>query len=220
MASGSTTGSNGDPGADKKGLNFLGTAMVLDMYADTSFRRGVFVDKGMFVSQSQGGSQRPALTVDGTSAANSRAITATGSVDITGSLTLNGHQLFSPSYGSFTGSAVSSGVLTTYNQEFASGVEIVSSSFVRVTQNGIYQVSAQASFDADGASDNIGIDLRKNGTLIPLTTMNDYLSAGAALSGVSTTALVQLNAFEYVEVGINPSDDGFLGARVSIVRIA
>jgi hypothetical protein len=50
--------------------------------------------------------------------------------------------------------------------------------------------------------------------------MNDYLSAGAELTGVSTTALVQLNAFEYVEVGINPADDGFLGARVSIVRIA
>jgi hypothetical protein len=90
MVSGSTTGSEGDMGADKKGLNFLGTAMVLDMYADTSFRRGVYVDKGMFVSQSQGGTQRPALTVDGTSAANSRAIVATGSVDITGSLTVNG----------------------------------------------------------------------------------------------------------------------------------
>jgi hypothetical protein len=194
--------------------------MILDMYADTSFRSKVYVDKGMFVSQSVPGSQKAALTVDGTSAANNRAITATGSVDITGSLTLNGSSLFAPAYGSYTGSSISSGVLTTYNQEFASGVEIVSSSFVRVLQNGIYQVSAQANFDSAGSSDNVGIDLRKNGTIIPATQMNEYFSAGAAFGGISTTALVQLNAFEYIQVGINPADDGLSSARVSIVRIA
>ena len=220
MVSGSTTGSAGDPGADKKGLDYLGTSMILDMYADTSFRSKVYVDKGMFVSQSVPGSQKAALTVDGTSAANNRAITATGSVDITGSLTLNGSSLFAPAYGSYTGSGISSGVLTTYNQEFASGVEIVSSSFVRVLQNGIYQVSAQANFDSAGSSDNVGIDLRKNGTIIPATQMNEYFSAGAAFGGISTTALVQLNAFEYIQVGINPADDGLSSARVSIVRIA
>ena len=88
MVSGSTTGSAGDPGADKLGLNFLGTSMFLDMSADTSFRRGVYVDKGMFVSQSQGGSQRPALTVDGTNANGNRALVVTGSVDINGTTTL------------------------------------------------------------------------------------------------------------------------------------
>jgi hypothetical protein len=87
MVSGSTTGS-GQPGQDKLGLNYLGTSMILDMNADTSFRRGVYVDKGMFVSQSQGGTQRPALTVDGTNASNSRALVVTGSVDINGTTTL------------------------------------------------------------------------------------------------------------------------------------
>ena len=94
MVSGSTTGSAGDPGLDKKGLDFLGTAMILDMNADTSFRRRVYVDRGMFVSQSVGGSQTAALTVDGTSANGSRAINATGSVAITGSLNLNGQTTF------------------------------------------------------------------------------------------------------------------------------
>ncbi len=87
MVSGSTTGSAGDPGLDKKGLDYLGTAMILDMNADTSFRRAVYVDKGMFVSQSTGGGH-PALIVDGTNAASGKGIIVTGSVSITNVMNL------------------------------------------------------------------------------------------------------------------------------------
>jgi hypothetical protein len=87
MASGSNTGSAGDPGTDKLGLNYLGTSMILDMFADTAFRRKVYVDKGMYVSQSVGGGIPP-LIVNGSNAASSKAVEITGSVDIDGTTTL------------------------------------------------------------------------------------------------------------------------------------
>jgi hypothetical protein len=93
MSSGSTiTGSGG--GANKVGLDFLETAMIMDIKADTSFNRRVYVDKGMYVSQSVGGAATPALTVNGTNAASNLAIVATGSCVITGSLNLNGQTTF------------------------------------------------------------------------------------------------------------------------------
>jgi hypothetical protein len=92
MSSGSTiTGSGG--GANKVGLDYLETAMIMDFKADTAFNRKVYVDKGMYVSQSVGGG-KPALIVNGTNAASNLAIVATGSVNITGSLTLNGQTGF------------------------------------------------------------------------------------------------------------------------------
>ena len=118
MVSGSNTGSAGDPGATKKGLDFLGTAMILDMNADTSFRSKVYVDQGMFVSQSAGGSQTPALTVDGTSAANNRAIVATGSVAITGSLRVNGSNVAIVGSNTFTqNQIVSASIYIAPNQD-------------------------------------------------------------------------------------------------------
>ena len=92
MSSGSTiTGSGG--GANKVGLDYLGTCMIMDFKADTSFNRSVYVDKGMYVSQSVGGGN-PALIVNGASAGNNTAIAATGSVRITGSLSVNGQTTF------------------------------------------------------------------------------------------------------------------------------
>jgi hypothetical protein len=86
MVSGSTTGSGG-VGQDKLGLNYLGTSMILDMNADTSFRRAVYVDKGMYVSQSVGGGTTPAMIINGTNAGN-KALVVTGSVDVNGVTTL------------------------------------------------------------------------------------------------------------------------------------
>lgn len=101
MSSGSTiTGSGG--GATKVGLDYLETAMIMDFKADTAFNRKVYVDKGMYVSQSVGGSPTPALIVNGTNAASSKAIVATGSVDITGSLTVNGSNLATLGSNTFT----------------------------------------------------------------------------------------------------------------------
>jgi hypothetical protein len=92
LMSGSTiTGSGG--GANKVGLDYLGTAMIMDFRADTAYNRSVYVDKGMYVSQSVGGG-KPALIVNGNNAASSNAIIATGSVTITGSLNLNGQNTF------------------------------------------------------------------------------------------------------------------------------
>jgi len=218
MMSGSTiTGSGG--GADKVGLDYLGTAMIMDFRADTSFKRKVYVDKGMYLSQSVGGGI-PALIVNGTSAASSKAIVATGSVNVTGSINLNGTDLFLPRYGSFTATAISSsGYLSSYSQEFAIGVEITSGSRLNVTESGYYQVSAQVNFDSTGSSDDANIYLAKNGTGIGSTRISTRLQNSSVFEGVNTTALVQLNANEYIEVGaVAPATID--GARVSIVRIA
>jgi hypothetical protein len=220
MASGSTTGSGG-VGQDKLGLDYLGTSMILDMNADTSFRRKVYVDKGMYVSQSQGGST-PALIVNGTNAGNS-AIQATGSVNITGSLTLNGNSVGSIGYGSLTATAISSsGKLTSYSLDLSSGVEVVSGSRVRVTQNGTYQVSSQINWDSGGSNNDVSMELLKNGTGIAATKNSIWFSASDQFGGTSTSAIVQLNANEYIEIGVSNGtatiDNN--NARVSIVKIA
>jgi hypothetical protein len=222
MVSGSTTGSNGDPGADKKGLNFLETAMVLDMYADTSFRRGVFVNNGMFVSQSQGGSQRPALTVDGTSAANNRAITATGSVSITGSLTVNGTAVGAVGYGSYYTTTTNSGsVLTFLTQESSVGFENVSGSFIRTTQSGMFLVTANVSINNASSFGASEINLKKNGSTIVATTAPVYTSNSNETNMCTTTAIVSMNVNDYIEVGtVFGGGDTATAGRISITKIA
>jgi hypothetical protein len=168
MVSGSTTGS-GQPGQDKLGLDYLGTSMILDMNADTSFRRKVYVDKGMFVSQSQGGGVT-ALTVDGTSAASSRALVVTGSVDITGSLTLNGNQITSLAAGAFfstqtqSGSSAVSQSMTFNNTSVNEGVSVNSNTQLTVTNSGTYNIQFSAQLLADTGADTIYIWLKKNGS--------------------------------------------------------
>jgi hypothetical protein len=89
MVSASYSSSVG-PGTPVPGLDVLGTAMFLDMKARTTFEQKVYMDKGLYVSQSGGGSTA-ALTIN-TNGGN--ALSATGSVKITGSLEVNGQQSF------------------------------------------------------------------------------------------------------------------------------
>ena len=221
MVSGSTTGSGGG-GEDKKGLNYLGTAMILDNYADASFRRKVYVDQGMFVSQSVGGSQIAALTVDGTSAVNNRAITATGSVSITGSLSLNGTALGTVGYGSYYTTTTNSGsVLTFLTQESAVGFENVSGSYIRTTQSGVFQVTANINVDNGGTLGSTEVSVKKNGSTITATASSIWFTNANNIGGGTTTAIVSMNANDYIEVGLSlNTNDTVTAGRVSITKIA
>jgi hypothetical protein len=219
MASGSTTGS-GEAGQDKKGLNYLGTSMILDMYADTSFRRKVYVEGGMYVSGAAGGST-PALIIDGSSVGN-RAIQATGSVDITGSLTVNGTTVGAVGYGSYYTTTTNSGsVLTFLTQESAVGFENVSGSFMRTTQSGMFLVTANVDIDNAASTGTSEISLKKNGSTITGTTFTAWFANTSAKGGATSTAIVQLNQNDYIEVGLGlGTSDTVTAGRVSITKIA
>ena len=72
------------------GLDVLESAMCLDFKAPSTFESKVYIDKGLYVSQSSGGGT-PALILNGSVGS---ALLATGSVTITGSLNLNGQTGF------------------------------------------------------------------------------------------------------------------------------
>ena len=169
MSSGSTiTGSGG--GANKVGLDYLGTCMIMDFKADTSFNRSVYVDKGMYVSQSVGGG-KPALIVNGASAGNNTAIAATGSVIITGSLQINGTTIIpSLAAGAFyssqtqSGSAAVSQSMTFNNTSINENVNVNSNTQLTVTNSGTYNIQFSAQLLADTGADTIYIWLKKNGS--------------------------------------------------------
>jgi hypothetical protein len=89
MISASFTGSIGGGGAIP-GLDYLKNGEILQINRGTTFDKNVYIQQGLYVSQSMGGST-PALTLNGSGATN--ALVATGSCVITGSLTLNGSQV-------------------------------------------------------------------------------------------------------------------------------
>ena len=184
MVSGSNTGSASDPAANKRGLDYLGTSMVLDMRADTTFNRSVYIDQGMFVSQSVGGSSKAALTVDGTNANASRALVVTGSVDINGTTTIqsgssffaNGNKQFN--VGAFQSNVTQSGsanVSQSMNFEvtdISSGVSIVSNSRITLANRGTYNIQFSTQAIATGGADNLYIWLKKNGSNVAASAGN------------------------------------------------
>ena len=102
MISASYTGSI-DGGSAIPGLDYLKNGEIVQFQRGTTFDKNVYIQQGLYVSQSGGGGI-PALTLNGVSAT---ALLATGSCTITGSLTLNGQTTFaSLSNNTFTGNQI------------------------------------------------------------------------------------------------------------------
>jgi hypothetical protein len=101
MVSASYSSSVG-PGTEIPGLDVLGAALFLDMKAPSTFKQKVYLDRGLYVSASAGTSG-PALTINTN---GGTALTATGSVKITGSLELNGNNLATTSTNTFGGDQI------------------------------------------------------------------------------------------------------------------
>jgi len=221
MSSGSTiTGSGG--GANKVGLDYLETAMIMDFKADTAFNRKVYVDKGMYVSQSVGGG-KPALIVNGTNAASSKAIVATGSVDITGSLSVSntasfnapvvinnnsdlylyGHKQFN--VGAFqsnitqSGSAAVSQSMQFETTDLSYGVTMVSNSRITLANAGIYNIQFSTQLLADTGADNVWIWLKKNGTNLQATAGHVVLANNDELI-TSWNYVIDAAANDYYEL--------------------
>jgi hypothetical protein len=90
MVSASFTGSI-DGGSAIPGLDYLKNGEILQINRGTTFDKNVYVQQGMYVSQSVGGGT-PALTLNGSG--GSGALISTGSVRITGSFEVNGQTTF------------------------------------------------------------------------------------------------------------------------------
>ena len=90
MVSASYTGSIGG-GSAIPGLDYLKDGQILQINRGTTFDKNVFIQQGLYVSQSIGG-PTPALTLNGTN--GSGALIASGSVKITGSFEVNGQTTF------------------------------------------------------------------------------------------------------------------------------
>ena len=104
MVSASYTGSISGPGTAIPGLDYLKDGQILQLNRGTTFDKNVYIQQGLYVSQSVGGGT-PALTLNGTN--GSGALVASGSVKITGSFEVNGQTTFA-SLGSntFTGNQI------------------------------------------------------------------------------------------------------------------
>jgi len=90
MVSASYTGSI-SAGTPIPGFDYLKNGQILQFNRGTTFDKNVYIQQGLYVSQSVGGAT-PALTLNGTN--GSGALIASGSVTITGSLNLNGQTTF------------------------------------------------------------------------------------------------------------------------------
>jgi hypothetical protein len=93
------------PGTEIPGLDVLGTAMVVDMKARTTFEQKVYMNRGLYISASAGTNTGLTINTNG-----GNAITATGSVIITGSLSVNGQTTFASLEGNtFTNTQIVTG---------------------------------------------------------------------------------------------------------------
>jgi len=120
LMSGSTINGSG-PGATKVGLPYLQTAQCMYFNADTSFARKVYINNGLMVSASNG-SNTASVIINASVAGGQKALEVTGSVSITGSLSVNGQSSFATTgANTFTGNQIVSGSITIAN---ASGQQL------------------------------------------------------------------------------------------------
>jgi hypothetical protein len=158
-----------DGGTQIKGgdilANSAGGLELVYNYAYAGFAQKVYMDKGLYVSSSAGGTALTLNTNNGT------AMIATGSVKITGSLELNGSTITSLGAGAFnstntqTGTANVSQSMTFNNNDINNqGISVNSSTQLTVTKGGTYNIQFSAQLLADTGADTIWIWLKKNGT--------------------------------------------------------
>ena len=182
MISASYTGSIGGGGAIP-GLDYLKDGEILQINRGTTFDKNVYIQQGLYVSQSMGGAT-PAITINGGGATT--ALLVTGSVAITGSLTVNGNSVTSLGAGAFyssitqSGSAAVSQSMTFNNTDISEGVSVNSGTQLTVTNAGTYNIQFSAQVLADTGSDTIWIWLKKNGANVNNSTTKLVLANNAA----------------------------------------
>jgi len=209
MSSGSTIAGSG-PGADKKGLSYLQTAQIMDIFADTAFRRKVYINNGLMVSASNG-SNTSSVIINASVAGGQKALEVTGSVSITGSLSVNGTTIIpSLAAGAFystqtqSGSANVSQSMTFNNTDITEGVSVNNNSQLTVANAGTYNIQFSAQIDrvSGSGTDTVYIWLKKNGSVVSNSAGAITVSgaAAAAKAIASWNYVVNANTNDYFEL--------------------
>ena len=208
LMSGSTVNGTG-PGATKVGLKYLQTAQCMYFNADTSFARKVYINQGLMVSASAG-SNTASVIIDTANPGGGKALEVTGSVIITGSLSVNGSNIAALGAGAFSsivtqsGSANVSQSMQFTNTDVSQGVTLVSGSQLKVAAAGTYniQFSAQSDRTAGSGTDTLYIWLKKNGNNVSNTATAVTISGGvlAAKTVPAWNFVVTANANDYFEL--------------------
>ena len=195
-------------GTEIKGGNQLansaGGLELVYNYAYAGFAQKVYMDKGLYVSSSAGGTALTLNTNGGT------AMRATGSVIITGSLSVNGNAIVGLAAGAFystitqSGSANVSQSMTFNNTDITEGVSVNSNSQLTVTNAGTYniQFSAQVDRVSGSGTDTVYIWLKKNGNNVSNSATAVTIS-GAAAAAKTVPAwnwVVTASANDYFEL--------------------
>ena len=199
MISASFTGSIGGGGAIP-GLDYLKDGQILQINRGTTFDKNVYIQQGLYVSQSTGGIV-PALTLNGTGGTG--ALIASGSCTITGSLTVNGGalqlnggtltvngggldlngQTTFASLGSntFNGNQIVTGSVKITGSLELNGVNISSLSagafFSTITQSGSSAVSQSMTFNNTSVNEGVSVNSNTQLTVTNSGTYNIQFSA-------------------------------------------
>jgi hypothetical protein len=98
-------------------------------------------------------------------------------------------------------STASNSITFDYTDPDSSGVSIVSNSRITVSQAGVYNIQFSAQIDkTDSNDDSIEIWLSKNGSNIPYTNTELYITGNNAKFVAAWNFVIKLNASDYVEL--------------------
>lgn len=141
-------------------------------------------------------------------------VLVTGSVNVSGSIYLNGNKQFN--YGAFYDTTTQSGSINvsqsiTYNStDYSQGVSVTSGSRLTISNPGVYniQFSAQVDRVSGSGTDTIYIWLKKNGTNINNTATAVIVTGGAVASKVvpAWNFIVNASANDYYELAWQATD--------------
>jgi len=202
LNSGSTI--NGD--GSIKGLDYLNTAQVNQFVAPVTIDQKLYVQQGAYVSASAGGT---ALTIN---AGTNTSISATGSVNVSGSITIqsgsgdlyvHGHKQFN--YGAFqtnitkSGSASVSQSISFEITDTASGVSMVSGSRMTFANAGVYSTTFSAQVECSAGADTAWIWLKKNGTNVAESATKVVMANNTAQC-LTVNFVNELNGGDYLEL--------------------
>jgi hypothetical protein len=200
----SVVGGTEIPGGDVL-VNSSGGLEITSTRSNSSFSRKVYIGQGLYVSSSAG-SSGPTLTLN--NSLNNTALSSTGSIFITGSVTINGNKQFNvgafSSLISQSGSANVSQSMNFETTDISSGVSIASNSRITIANSGTYniQFSAQVDRASGSGTDVIYIWLKKNGTNVSNTAGAVTVTGGAASAKVlaSWNYVIDAAANDYYEL--------------------
>lgn len=167
------------------------------------------------------------VNVSGAVNVNGNINVSSGSLNFTGSLNIasgydfyaNGNKQYN--YASYYTTTTQSGsVLTTLTEESQVGFQNVSGSYIRAVNSGVYQVTANVALQNSATAGTSTISLKKNGNLISASTYGLYFTNAVSDASATSTAIVSMNANDYIEVGLNlVSTDVTTSGRISVIQI-